>query len=103
MTLIRETISGPKVDPELDEFGKQFESLLVQLESVVEIIKLTQKKSGDYIGLSNAGIFLDTFGHILIGWMWLKQAAVVFKNLKKRWSKSVLSRKKSCDKILFWP
>ena len=101
LTLIRETISGPKVDPELDELGKQFESLLVQLESVVEIIKLTRKKSGDYIGLSNAGIFLDTFGHILIGWMWLKQAAVVFKNLKKDGQNPFYLGKKAAIRFYF--
>ena len=26
--------------------------------------------------LANASIYLDTFGHVVIGWMWLKQAAI---------------------------
>ncbi len=26
--------------------------------------------------LANAGVYLDTFGHVVIGWMWLRQAVV---------------------------
>ena len=101
LTLIKETISRAKEDTELKIYGDQLEALITQLESVVESIKLKRKKSSDYLALSSAGIFLDAFGLILIGWMWLKQGAVVFKELRKEDKNSFYLGKKSTIKFYF--
>ena len=34
------------------------------------------------LGLANATIYLDAFGHVLIGWMWLWQATVATRALR---------------------
>ena len=78
LTLVKETISKAKKDAELKIFGDQLDASIMQLESVVESIKLKRKNSSDYLALSSAGIFLDAFGLILIGWMWLKQGHYCF-------------------------
>ena len=36
------------------------------------------------LGLANATIYLDAFGHVLIGWMWLWQATVATRALRAR-------------------
>jgi hypothetical protein len=35
------------------------------------------RERGDVaLALANAGIYLDTFGHIVIGWLWLRMAVI---------------------------
>ncbi len=101
LTLIKETISRAKEDTELKIFGEQLEGLITQLESVVESIKLKRKKSSDYLALSSAGIFLDAFGLILIGWMWLKQGIVIFDKLREEDTNPFYLGKKSTIKFYF--
>ena len=101
LTLIKETISKAKKDAELKIFGDQLEASIMQLESVVESIKLKRKNSSDYLALSSAGIFLDAFGLILIGWMWLKQGIIVFDKLRVEDTNSFYLGKKSTIKFYF--
>lgn len=101
LTLIKETISRAKEDAELKIFGDQLEASIIQLESVVKLIKLKRKSSNDYLALSSAGIFLDAFGLILIGWMWLKQGIVVFEKLRVEDTNPFYLGKKSTIKFYF--
>ena len=101
LTLIKETISKAKKDAELKIFGDQLDASIMQLESVVESIKLKRKNSSDYLALSSAGIFLDAFGLILIGWMWLKQGIIVFDKLRVEDTNSFYLGKKSTIKFYF--
>ena len=101
LTLIKETISKAKKDAELKIFGDQLEASIMHLESVVESIKLKRKNSSDYLALSSAGIFLDAFGLILIGWMWLKQGIIVFDKLRVEDTNSFYLGKKSTIKFYF--
>ena len=101
LTLIKETISKAKKDAELKIFGDQLDASIMQLESVVESIKLKRKNSSDYLALSSAGIFLDAFGLILIGWMWLKQGIIVFEKLRVEDTNPFYLGKKSTIKFYF--
>ena len=101
LTLIKETISKAKEDVGLKIFADQLEASIIQLESVVESIKLKRKNSSDYLALSSAGIFLDAFGLILIGWMWLKQGIVVFEKLRVEDANPFYLGKKSTIKFYF--
>ena len=101
LTLIKETISKAKKDAELKIFGDQLDASIMQLESVVESIKLKRKNSSDYLALSSAGIFLDAFGSILIGWMWLKQGIIVFEKLRVENTNPFYLGKKSTIKFYF--
>ena len=101
LTLVKETISKAKKDAELKIFGDQLDASIMQLESVVESIKLKRKNSSDYLALSSAGIFLDAFGSILIGWMWLKQGIIVFEKLRVEDTNPFYLGKKSTIKFYF--
>ena len=101
LTLVKETISKAKKDAELKIFGDQLDASIMQLESVVESIKLKRKNSSDYLALSSAGIFLDAFGLILIGWMWLKQGIIVFEKLRVEDTNPFYLGKKSTIKFYF--
>ena len=101
LTLIKETISKAKKDAELKIFGDQLDASIMQLESVVESIKLKRKNSSDYLALSSAGIFLDAFGLILIGWMWLKQGIIVYDKLRVEDTNPFYLGKKSTIKFYF--
>lgn len=101
LTLVKETISKAQKDAELKIFGDQLDASIMQLESVVESIKLKRKNSSDYLALSSAGIFLDAFGLILIGWMWLKQGIIVFEKLRVEDTNPFYLGKKSTIKFYF--
>ena len=101
LALIKETIARAKEDKELKIFGDQLEESIMHLESVIKLIKKKRGNASDYMALSSAGIFLDTFGLILIGWMWLKQGIVVFERLRLEDTNSFYLGKKSTIKFYF--
>ncbi|MEC9248837.1 MAG: acyl-CoA dehydrogenase [Pseudomonadota bacterium] len=54
-----------------------FEVSVEAIEKATKQINEIKKEQGDSIALANAGIYLDTLGHLVIGWIWLKQATTV--------------------------
>ncbi len=52
----------------------QLAETIRQLEVTTNDLITIRHISGVTLFLANAGIYLDTFGHVVIAWMWLKQA-----------------------------
>jgi len=71
---VEKTITAARGLSLLVEYADELAETLRELEATTEeLIKV--RDGGDVtLFLANASIYLDTFGHIVIAWMWLKQA-----------------------------
>jgi butyryl-CoA dehydrogenase len=58
----------------LTEYADQLSQTLGELEATTAALVKIRDKGDVTLFLANASIYLDTFGHIVIAWMWLKQA-----------------------------
>jgi hypothetical protein len=73
--LSRSGALSPNWGAESAALGKALDGLRATTHAVLSSNDLT-------LGLANATIYLDAFGHALIGWMWLWQATVATKALR---------------------
>lgn len=62
-----------------DELSELLAGLVATTESLIKIRDIGETNKF----LANASIYLDTFGHLVIGWMWLKQASLAAKALEQ--------------------
>lgn len=71
---VETTIAAARPIDMLDEYSEQLAETIRELEATTdELIKV--RDIGEVsLFLANAGIYLDTFGHVVVAWMWLKQA-----------------------------
>ena len=71
---VEQTIAEARSIAELNEYTAQLTEIISELESATEeLIKM--RDIGEVTQfLANASIYLDTFGHVAIAWMWLKQS-----------------------------
>lgn len=82
VAILREEIQG-SIDsaaghPSLKEHCVALEAALTQMEATVQTVATCSDRS---LALANATIFLDAAGHIVIAWMWLKQAVAAANGL----------------------
>tara|TARA_R110002096_G_scaffold22675_18_gene72748 strand:+ start:12476 stop:14275 length:1800 start_codon:yes stop_codon:yes gene_type:complete len=71
---VEATIAAARPFDGLGEFADELAETLTELEATTaELIKV--RDAGEVtLFLANASIYLDTFGHIVIAWIWLMQA-----------------------------
>ena len=70
------TIAAAAAVPELVEFSRALASAVDALKAATEAALATSAAGEINRALANAGLYLDTFGHVVIGWIWLRQALV---------------------------
>lgn len=75
---IQGTIDSAAGHPSLQEHTVALEAALTQMEATVQTVATCGDRS---LALANATIFLDAAGHIVIAWMWLKQAVAALNGL----------------------
>lgn len=68
---IMQTIESAAPYADLETFSEQ---LVGALEMVKQTIDAVGQSNDPALALANATIFLDAMGHVVIAWMWLKQA-----------------------------
>ncbi len=69
---VMQTIEAASVHSALGAYCQDLGEALKTVQSTLESVS----KAGDpSLALANATIFLDAMGHVVIAWMWLKQAA----------------------------
>ncbi len=73
---ITETITAASAHAELSEYCQQLAAAMQQVQSTLEAVSQAKDPS---LALANATIFLDAMGHVVIAWMWLKQAVAALK------------------------
>jgi butyryl-CoA dehydrogenase len=81
---IQGTIDSAISYSELTSFCEQLETSLLQVEETIDVVGKADDPS---LALANATIFLDAMGHLVIAWMWLKQAVASVEGKQKGNSK----------------
>ena len=77
---IQETIDSAFSHPELASFCDQLKTSLLLVEDTIDAVSKADDPS---LALANATIFLDAIGHLVIAWMWLKQAVAALEGKQK--------------------
>jgi butyryl-CoA dehydrogenase len=78
-TLLREidvTAALAMASPPLAEFGMRLRAAANSVADVTAILLEEWEMRGPEAVLANATAYLEMFGHLVIGWMWLRQALV---------------------------
>ena len=66
-----ETAKAAAEYPELKHYAGQLMAAFKHVESTIDAVAKAPEVS---LGLANATLFLNAFGHVVIAWMWLQQA-----------------------------
>jgi butyryl-CoA dehydrogenase len=75
----KEVIQQGRQYSELSESTSAFQSAVGELKATTGAL-VTEMQAGKVAeSTANAGVYLDAFGHRVIGWIWLKQALVALK------------------------
>lgn len=72
------TVTVASKDIELKPYSDQLTAAMQVLQNTLESVSAAKDLS---TGLANATIFLDAMGHVVIAWMWLKQAVAAQQGL----------------------
>ncbi len=75
---IAETVDTAKSYPDLVGYCQQLGQSLQQIQNTLEAVS---KAADPSLALANATIFLDAMGHVVVAWVWLKQAVAATKGL----------------------
>lgn len=73
---IRATLADAARHPGLAEFSTQLGDTLDILLASTEAVNALRAAGEEGRAMANAGIYLDFFGHVVVAWMWLRQACV---------------------------
>jgi len=73
-----ETIKVASEKGDLKKYGEQLQESMEKIRSTIEQVGETNNPE---LALANATLFLDSMGHVVIAWMWLKQAVAATKGL----------------------
>lgn len=74
LALMRETAELARKEAALAWHGDQLERYLTRLAAVTQKISGPPGAAAPDTALANAVHYLDAFGHIVVGWLWLRQA-----------------------------
>ncbi len=67
--------------PELVEFCESFAGTTQALRETTETLVALNREGDTNRALANATVYLDTFGHVVLGWIWLRQAVAAARAL----------------------
>lgn len=76
--LMRETISQAEKQGQLQKEAAQLDACLTDLSETTRILLDCTESARR---MANATLYLDAFGHVVIAWMWLRQALVAAKQV----------------------
>jgi len=79
---VEKTILHGRSIESLGEYTEQLNEMLRELEATTDQLVKIRDVGEATLFLANASIYLDTFGHIVIGWMWLMQSIEAAKNIE---------------------
>jgi len=77
---ITDTIASATVHAQLNSHCQDLGNAMAQIEHTLTAVS---KASDPSLALANATIFLDAIGHVVIAWMWLKQAVAALEGQAK--------------------
>ncbi|WP_203143232.1 acyl-CoA dehydrogenase [Marinobacter mangrovi] len=71
---IRRTIAEAQEVPELADNAARLDKALAQLVEATDAINVVRATGATERALANASLYLEAFGHTVVGWLWLRQA-----------------------------
>lgn len=75
-----EVIAQGRQHNELSESTQAFEKAVGELKDTTSVLVEEMQTGKIAESTANAGVYLDAFGHLVIGWIWLKQALVALES-----------------------
>ncbi|SIT17933.1 acyl-CoA dehydrogenase [Achromobacter sp. MFA1 R4] len=79
-SVVRDTVEAARQEAALAGAAALLESVLTKLEGVSAALLRMQGQDID-LALANATVYLDVFGKVAVGWIWLQQALVATRAL----------------------
>ncbi|TBW51860.1 acyl-CoA dehydrogenase [Marinobacter halodurans] len=73
---IRRTIDEALAVPSLADNAVRLDRALAQLVQATDAINVVRVSGATERALANASLYLEAFGHTVVGWLWLRQAQV---------------------------
>jgi butyryl-CoA dehydrogenase len=70
------TIVAARGDARLRNWASRLESAARRVREITAVILQAAAKVGEERALANATLYLDALGHVVVAWLWLRQAAV---------------------------
>jgi butyryl-CoA dehydrogenase len=70
------TIAEASAANGLEEYAAQLAATFTALKDTTAALGAVRDGGDPNRALANAGIYLDNFGHVIVAWLWLKQAIV---------------------------
>ena len=67
--------------PDLNEYCESFAGAIQALRETTETLVALNGEGDTNRALANATVYLDTFGHVVLGWIWLRQAVAAVRAL----------------------
>lgn len=80
LTKMRQTVTQAQAVTETSAYGEDLTKALFEVEHATEILTKASTQGQITLSLANAGIYLDMLGHLVIAWIWLRQALVIVKH-----------------------
>lgn len=71
------TITRAKSQKQLAANANALESLFLDMQQATLSLGAALKQKGPELALANASIYLDTFGGLVVGWLWLEKAVKI--------------------------
>jgi butyryl-CoA dehydrogenase len=79
---IRTTVGEARSSQPLQNYARRLEDACECVHETTGILTAKAADGETNLALANAGIYLDTLGHLVIAWLWLRQANVAVAALK---------------------
>ncbi|HYD70326.1 acyl-CoA dehydrogenase C-terminal domain-containing protein, partial [Azospirillum sp.] len=73
---LEETVAAAGRVPFLSEDAAALGATLERVKAVTGQLKRAMAEHGPARALSNASVYLEMLGHVVVGWLWLRQALV---------------------------
>jgi butyryl-CoA dehydrogenase len=70
------TLAATEGLPAVAEFAATFRVVRAALVATTRAVGEVRDRGEVALALANAGVYLDTFGHVIAGWLWLRMAIV---------------------------
>jgi alkylation response protein AidB-like acyl-CoA dehydrogenase len=80
---IQATIDAAKLEAQTKDHAQQLENVLNLLHETTAKLLQARAEKGTKIFLANSNTYLEMLGHIVIAWMWLRQALIADRALQK--------------------
>jgi alkylation response protein AidB-like acyl-CoA dehydrogenase len=78
---VGKSVGEAQVDPLLNPYAVSLEAALRETQTTLETM-IPALAADATLALANAVLFLEAFGHVVIAWMWLRQALVAQRGMK---------------------